>query len=329
MKIFITGATGYIGNNLVKRLVNNGHIIHALNRSAGKINLLQHNNIKVFQGDITDVASIKEAMKGCDQVYHLAAYARVWAKDPSIYYKLNVQGTINILDVAKELGVKNIVFTSTAGVLGPSGNKPVTENDKRIGSTLNEYEETKTQCEEICRKYCNQFGLRIVIVNPPRVYGPGIESESNALTRMVNLYRKGQWRFLPGDGTKVGSYVYIDDVVNGHLLAMEKGSAGERYIISGENISYKQFFDTLGKVTGKKRKLIRLPIPVMLFVGAIMVGFTKLTGRAPLITPKWIRKYLYDWALSCEKAQKELGYSYRPVEEGLTQTINWLKAQKK
>lgn len=328
MKIFITGATGYIGNNLAKRLANEGHTVHALNRSESKAALLNHENIRVFYGDITDIESVKAAMTGCDQVYHLAAYARVWAKDPGLYYKLNVTGTLNVLNAAKEVGIKHIVFTSTAGVLGPSGTSPVKESDKRIGATLNEYEETKTQCEEICKKYCNEYGLHIVIVNPPRVYGPGVESESNALTRLADLYLKGKWRILPGDGSKVGSYVHVDDVVNGHILAMEKGRPGERYILSGENASYTQFFNTLAKVTGHKRLLIPLPVGVMIVVGYGMLGITKLTGKPPLLTPKWIRKYLYNWALSCEKAEKELGYSYRSLEKGLAETINWLKANK-
>ncbi|MBG9378315.1 SDR family oxidoreductase [Panacibacter sp. DH6] len=328
MKIFITGATGYIGNNLAKRLANEGHTIHALNRSEKNAALLSHENIRVFQGDITDPASIKAAITGCDQVYHLAAYARVWAKDPAVYYKLNVTGTVNVLNAAKDAGIRHIVFTSTAGVLGPSDNAPVKETDARIGAVLNEYEETKTECEEICKKYCNEYGLHIVIVNPPRIYGPGVETESNALTRLADLYRRGKWRILPGDGSKTGSYVHVDDVVNGHILAMQKGRAGERYILSGENASYQQFFNTLGKVTGRRRLLVPLPISVMLVVGYTMLGFTKLTGKPPLITPKWIRKYLYNWALNCEKAEKELGYTYRSLEQGLTETIHWLKANK-
>src|SRR6478752_4105432 len=129
MKIFITGATGYIGNNLAKRLADEGHLVHALNRSSHKSALLDHENIKLFKGDITDPASVKNAMQNCEQVYHLAAYARVWAKDPSTYFKLNVEGTQHVLDAAKELGINDIVVTSTAGVLGPSGERPVKEDD--------------------------------------------------------------------------------------------------------------------------------------------------------------------------------------------------------
>lgn len=325
MNIFITGATGYVGNNLANRLAAEGHTIHALCRSANKKILLSHLNIKIFEGDISDIASIENAMKGCEQVYHLAAYARVWSKDPNDFYKYNVEGTKNVLDAAKKLGVKNIVFTSTGGVLGPSNGTPVKENDPRYGSVFNEYEETKTQAEDLCREYCNKYGLRIVIVNPPRIYGPGIESDSNAVTKLMKLYLKGKWKILPGDGRRTGSYVHVDDVVNGHILAMEKGRSGERYILSGVNASYLEFFDTLAKVSNKKNTLYKFPVPLMMMAGYGIMFYSKLTGRPPLLTPQWIKKYFYDWSLSCEKAQKELGYSYRSLEEGLRQTVDWIK----
>ena len=325
MKIFITGATGYIGNKLAKRLAVEGHTIHALCRSKQKSSLLDHENIKLFEGDITNTASIIEAMRNCEQVYHLAAYARVWAKDQSTFYRLNVEGTKNVLDAARELGINNIVVTSTAGVLGPSKERPIKEDDERIGDTLNEYEETKTQAEVICREYCNKYSMQIVMVNPPRVYGPGVESESNAVTRLIKLYVRGKWRILPGDGKRTGSYVHVDDVVSGHILAMQKGRNGERYILSGVNASYIEFFDVLARVTGKKVNLFRLPVWMMTIAGYCMMVYTKITGRPPLLTPRWIKKYLYDWSLNCEKAQRELGYTYRSLEQGLQETVEWVK----
>lgn len=325
MNIFITGATGYIGNNLAMRLANEGNMIHALCRSAGKATMLKHPNIKIFEGDITDISSVENAMKDCEQVYHLAAYARVWAKDPNYYYKLNVEGTKNVLDAAKKCNIGKTVVTSTAGVLGPSGNRPVKEDDARIGDTLNEYEETKTQSEILCREYCNKYNMHIVIVNPPRVYGPGVESESNAVTKLVRFYINGKWKILPGDGKRTGSYVHVEDVVNGHVLAMQKGRSGERYILSGVNASYNDFFDKLAKASGKKVRLFPLPVWLMMVAGYAMMARTKLTGKPPLLTPKWIKKYLYDWSLDCSKAQKELGYTFRSLEEGLQQTVDWVR----
>ena len=241
MNIFITGSTGYVGNNLAKKLASEGNTIHALCRNTNT-DVLQHPNIKIFKGDITDVPSMREAMQGCEQVYHLAAYARVWAKDPSTFYKLNVESTKNVFDVAREKGINKIVFTSTGGTLGPSGSRPVKEEDERIGEPFTIYEATKTQAENLAREYCCKYGMHIVTVNPPRIYGPGVITESNAVTRLVKLYMAGKWKIMPGDGRRTGSYVYIDDVVKGHILAMQHGKAGERYNLGGDNASYIRFF---------------------------------------------------------------------------------------
>jgi len=326
MKIFVTGATGYIGNNLAKKLANEGNVIHALCRNENTP-VLSHPNIKIFKGDITDKISIENAIQNCEQVYHLAAYARVWAKDMSIFYKLNVEGLKNVLDAARNSSVQKIVFTSTAGTLGPSAARPVKEDDKRIGEPFTEYEISKTQAENLCREYCNKYGMHIVIVNPPRIYGHGIITESNAVTRLIKLYMAGKWKITPGDGKRTGSYVYIDDVVNGHILAMQKGRSCERYILAGVNASYNEFFNLLANITGKKISLIKMPVWLMMLAGNAMQLYTNITGKPPLLTPPWIKKYYHDWSLSSEKAQHELGYSFIPLKEGLQKTVEWIKQQ--
>ena len=328
MKIFVTGGTGYLGNKLVAQLSASGNEINAICHNPSKKKFLQFPGVHVFDGDIRDPASMKKAMQGCTHVYHLAGYARVWAKDPAKYYTINVDGTKRILDMAIECGVEKIVYTSTAGVLGPSGKKPVRECERRIGKILNEYEDSKTQAEDLCLEYVQKKGLHITIVNPPRIYGPGLSSESNALTNMVELYLAGKWHIIPGDGKGIGSYVYIDDIIRGHILAMEKGRPGERYILSGENATYNEFFAALAKVSGVRKNLIKLPLPIMLFVGELMLLKTKITGKPPLLTPKWIKKYSYNWALNCDKAIHELGYSFIPLEVGLRKTIEWINENK-
>ncbi len=328
MRIFVTGSTGYIGQHLIMRLAAEGHSIHALCRSGNNPNLVAHPKIKFFKGDILDLFSLEKAMSGCEQVYHLAAFAKPWAKDPSIYFKINVDGTRNVLETAKRLQVQKILFTSTAGVLGPSRESPVREDDPRWGSVMNDYEASKTEAEAICRQYVRDFNMHIVIVNPPRVYGPGVDTESNGVTRLIKLYLRRKWRFIPGNGNAIGSYVHVKDVVNGHVLAMEKGRCGERYILSGENVSFNDFFSILASVSGISRKMISLPLWLMLLAGNGMLFMAEFMGKSPLITPKWIRKYLYNWSLSCEKAERELGYSFIPLEEGLKDTIEWINKNK-
>lgn len=326
MKILITGATGYIGSGLAKELASRGYTIHALIRSPEKAGLIRHENVHIFQGTILQPDKIDKAIAGCRQVYHLAAYAKPWAKDARTFFNINTQGTDNILQSAYDHHVEKVVFTSTAGTFSPSLEKPVDENTLRLIDFFNDYETSKFIAEDRCQKYVRK-GLNVVIVNPPRLYGPGLLSKSNAVTLMIKRYLEGRWRIIPDSGEKVGNYVFIDDVIKGHILAMKKGRSGEKYLLGGENISYSGFFDTLAKVSGKKHKMINLPSPVMMAAAGLFLFWTRISGRPPLITPEWVKKYLYNWALSSQKAVEELGYQITPLESGMQKTVEWIRKQ--
>ncbi len=197
MKIFITGATGFIGTVLALKLAERGDTVHALYRSVGKTKVLEHDNIRLFKGDITDVNSLREAMSGCDQVYHVAASTAIWAKDSSWIETLNVTATDNILKLALELGIDKMVFTSTAGVFGPSMNGEVTEDTRRSIDYFFDYERTKAKAEDLVRAYVKK-GLNAVIVNPTRVYGPGPLTKNNGVTIMIKSFSDGKWRIILG-----------------------------------------------------------------------------------------------------------------------------------
>ncbi len=323
MKIFITGATGFIGSKLALQLANQGHKVHAIYRSQVKTEVIKHPNILTYKGDLYDAQSIETAMDGCKFVFHVAAYAKTWAKQRDTFYQYNVVGTQNVLDCAVKLGVQKVVVTSTAGVFSPSNQSPVAEDTPRTIPFFNDYESSKAQAEEMIKGYVKK-GLYVVIVNPPRVYGPGILSDSNAVTKMIMLYAKGKFRILPGDGKSIGNYVFVDDVVNGHILAMEKGRNGERYILGGENHSYSDFFQVESQIIGKKYFQFKLPISVMLFISGAMTLAARWFGITPLITPNWVRKYLYNWELTSQKAIDELGYTITPLSEGISKTIEWM-----
>ena len=301
MAILITGSTGYIGSRLTAKLALQGQPIHLLCRTSPTLPQFQKSNIKVFIGDITDAESIRPALENVDRIYHLAAYARLWAKDASVFQRLNVKGTENVLDEAKKSGVSKIVYTSTAGVIGPSKDKPMTETDPRI------------------------TGLNVCILNPSRIYGPGLDTGSNPVTKIVELYMKEKWKLIPGNGNDIGSYPYIDDVVNGNISAMERGRSGERYIFGGVNVTFNELMDTIKKYSGIEKKLRHIPFPVLNALSYLMLWNAKLTGKYPMITPDWVAKYKYDWALNSSKAVNELGYTIRPFEEGIKETVEWVK----
>ncbi|MDP4282409.1 MAG: NAD-dependent epimerase/dehydratase family protein [Bacteroidota bacterium] len=325
MKIFLTGGTGFIGRLLVKKLAEEGNEVRLLLRNPEKSKGLNHPGISFIPGDLDNIRTLEEGMNGCDRVFHLAAYAKPWSKDPDLPYRTNVIGTINVLEAALKNHVQRVVVTSTAGTMGYSENGVlVSEKTNRNPEYHSIYEKTKALAEEKAREYA-ACGLHVVIVNPSRVYGPGLLSVSNSVTKMIKYYTEGIWRIIPGDGQSIGNYVFVDDVVTGHILAAETGKPGERYLLGGQNISFNEFFELLGNVTGKKRFMIHLAPWLMKSMASGMENMAKLTGICPLITKAFLEKYLCNWGLDCTKSKNELGYKYCSIEEGIMKTLMWLK----
>jgi len=325
MNCFITGSNGFLGSRLAEQLSSQGHKIKCLVRSKEKFSTLSGlPGTEAVIGDILNPESFKQAIKDCDTVFHMAAYTKPWSKDKSLPYKINVKGTENMLEISRNTGVSRFIFTSSAGVIGPAlENEVVNENYKRTIPFFNEYESTKFQAEELVNSYFNK-GMKVVRVNPSRIFGRGPINESNTVTRMIDLYTKGKWRLLPGDGSKTGNYVFVDDVVNGHILAAEKGKSGERYILGGENISFNSFFSILAEVSGKRYLLFPVPLFIMTATARFLEYQEKFTGISPPVTVPWVKKYMHDWSISSEKAVNELGYKITPFKQGVTQTLQWL-----
>jgi nucleoside-diphosphate-sugar epimerase len=327
MNYLITGATGYIGIRLAHKLAAQGQLVHALYRSEKKVlPLREQPNIRLFRGDILERESLEKAMQSCDGVYHVAAFAKPWTKDSQTFYRVNVEGALNVFEMAKKAGVRRVVFTSTAGVISPSDGMLSDENTPGKFDYSTHYERSKAAAEKIVLKLVKE-GQDIVIVNPSRVYGPGLLSESNGATKMIKLYLQGKFRLLPGNGQSIGNYVFIDDVVEGHIKAMDKGRAGERYLLGGENASFIEFFDLLSEVAGKRSRMLKMPIWAMNLAAHLLLWRATTFGIPPLITPPWVRKYLFHWELSIEKARRELGYEPMGLREGFQKTLAWLDEQ--
>ena len=324
MKCFITGGTGFIGNRLTEALSEKGFELNILVRNRSAIeNKFQ--NAKIFEGDLFDTEVLDQAISGCESIFHMAAYANIWSKDKTLAYRTNVVGTKNILDLAVKHNVKRVVFTSSAATLPPNEKGELVDETFPIPKKyLTEYETTKQQAEQLCIEY-NKKGLNVVIVNPSRVYGPGFLNKSNSLTIMIRNYINGKWRIIPGNGSQTGNYVFIDDVISGHILALEKGKSGEKYILGGSNITYNDFFDLLAKVSGKKFKMFHLPLFLMIIVAKFELFMADNFGKKPLITPPWVKRFQQNRPLSSEKAKKEIQYSPTPLEIGIKNTINWLR----
>ncbi len=328
--IFVTGGTGFIGTKLVNALVARGHTVRCLSRSTSNTEGLRHERISFVQGNTLDVDSIRKGMEGCTQVYHLAAYAKNWAKDPQEFFRQNVDAMQNVFNVARTSGVQRVVFTSTIVTFGPS--EPGTVRDESMPRITfryyTEYEESKVVAE---RKALDQAaeGFPVVIVNPARVYGPGKMTEGNTVSRMIDEYDRGKVPVLLDGGNDAGNYVLVDDLVEGHILAMERGKIGERYIIGGENATLRQLFAMVDEVSGKKHVQFNLPPKIAMLYGTIEQKKAEWLGIYPQITPGWVETFLQDWAYTCAKAERELGYRFTPLKEGVRRTYEWIIEQRK
>lgn len=333
--VFVTGATGFIGARLVEALVRRGQAVRALTRRAtrepipgsdGAGESGQQELVQWVRGDITDPDSLARGMQGCQSVYHLAAYAKNWARDPNMFFQQNVQGMRNVFEAAQRHGVDRVVWTSSIMTLGPTPPGVVgDETMPRANDTfLTEYERTKWLAEQEACQWAMR-GLNVVIVNPTRVFGPGHMTEGNALARLIDDYDRGKVPILFNRGVNVGNYVLVDDVVEGHLLAMQHGRVGERYILGGENVTLREFFRTIDRVSGKRH--FQLP---MLRISPLVFAYfqqkrAEWFGVYPTISPGWVRTFAVDWAFRCDKAHRELGYQPTPFEEGIRRTYQWLQ----
>ncbi len=324
-KILVTGAVGFIGSQLALRLAESGENVRAVYRS-NKNSLIQHGNIEFVRGDILDKKFLEEVVKDCSRIFHVAALANNWAKDLKQFYDVNVTGTENILEAAKKSGVEKIVVTSTAGTIGPSSNGKAVNEEIFSALEFGHYEKSKTEAEKKIFSSVKQ-GMNIVIVNPTRVYGPGKLSKSNAITKIIQKYVQRKWKIKIGDGNHVGNYAFVEDIVNGHILAMKNGRAGERYLLGGHNLSFNNFIEIVSKVSGIKNNLVPIPLALLGTYAITEDILAKLFSIEPKITYSWVKKYKANWSASTEKAQKEIGYTITPVEEAIKKTIEWLKTQ--
>ena len=320
----ITGATGYIGQRLAMHLAEQGESVHVLVRNQNARQILNHPNIRFFEGDLLHPDAVKAAVQGCTNVYHVAGLARLTHKDPTLFYKINVEGTRNLLEAAVTAHAENLVYTSSAGVLGPSLHKPMRESDPRTIGYDNDYEVSKLLAEKLVTEY-NKNGFKTTIVAPSRVYGPGIATYSNGVNRFISRFLKRSFSFIPLRNDATSNYAFIEDVIRGHIQALNSGRGGEKYILGGENVVFSDFIRIIRECNQNKGWFIKIPKSVIKAAafGVQLKGI--VMNESPEVTPKVIDRLFQNFCFSSDKAIAELGYEITPFEEGIRQTILHLR----
>jgi dihydroflavonol-4-reductase len=322
---FVTGGTGFIGSRLVALLTARGIEVRALARSRAGMEKVEALGATPVRGDVTDRGSMREALRGCDVVFHVAALYEIGRRYASQMEAVNVDGTRNVFETALEAGVPKIVFTSTAAVHGDTKGSMVDETHQIPFEALKSgtlYEQTKWRAQyEVALPMIRQ-GAPIVIVESGGVYGP---EDHSVLGDLLTLYMRGL-RILLDRDTAI-TFVYVDDIAEGHILAAEKGRIGEAYIMGYQPFTFGQFADFWPRVSGRPKVWFKIPSALVRPLWPLMALVEKVVPLPALLSSEAVRSVGTTWIVSCKKAQDELGWKPRPLEEGLKLTFDWFNSQ--
>ncbi|CAM8912454.1 unnamed protein product [Rhodiola kirilowii] len=337
-KVLVTGASGFLGGRLCHALLDQGYHVRAFiwdketnhssslpSHSAGRTGSV----LDLVYGDVTDFESLLKAFSGCVAVFHVAAIVDAWHPNPSLFMSINVGGLKNVLQAAKETEtIEKIIYTSSFFAIGPTDNGYVADEtqDHHGRYFCSEYEKSKVIADQIALQAASE-GFPIIPVYPGVMYGPGNITAGNIVVRTIMERFNGRMPGYLGSGNDRFSFSHVDDVAAGHIAALNKGRPGERYLLTGENASMNQILQLAAKITETKKPSITIPLWLLEAYGAVSVLIYQITGILPFITPPAIRSLRYQWAYSFEKANRELGYNPRCLEDGLTEVLIWLKNQ--
>ena len=326
MKVLVTGATGYVGHSIALTLAERGNSVRVLVRNPQSPNIPKHPLVEVFEGDVTDQDNVFKAVHGCDEVFHTAGLVRFRTNRATDFYDINVEGTRHMLEAALRARVQKFVFTSTAGVIGPSLGKKMKEDDPRTIGFDNDYELSKFLAEELVNEY-SELGLYAVIASPTKVFGPGIDAGKLNVNSVIKRHISGKVSFCPVPDHLISNYVFINDLVNGHLLAAAKGRKGERYILGGEDISYRDFFEKLQAVSDLHGIILPVSKTISGMYGHWHFIQQRLMGKNPFFNSKAVSQVYCNKSFSSAKAIDELGYSITPFSDALQRTIHAFKIE--
>jgi len=316
-RYFVTGATGFVGGQVVRQLRAAGHEVVALVRDPTRAGELARQSVALHRGDITDKASLRAPMEGADGVFHIAAWYEVGTRDRARAEAINVGGTRNVLETIRELGIPKGVYTSSVAVFGNTGGALPDETYRHAGPWLTLYDRTKWQAHYQVAEPLIRDGLPLVIVQPGLVYGPG---DHSTIRRTFIQYLNGTLRAAPR-GT-LYCFGFVDDIARGHVLAMEQGRPGESYILAGPQHSFIEVFDLAAQITGIPAPRLHPGPMTMRFLAGCMSILGRVVPLPVDLHPESLRVIAgVTYGGNDTKARRELGFAPRPLAEGLRTTL--------
>lgn len=317
MKVFVTGASGFIGSALVTELLRQGHTVVALVRQRQQFDQMRALGVHPVWCDLFSVGRLAQAMAGCEVVFHLAGENKWGVLDPRPMMKANVHGAGAVAKAAQLAGVRRLVYTSSAATIGEVQGTLGREDSVYRGWYLSEYEASKRSAEEVLR---GLTGLEIVIVNPSSVQGPSrVAGTGKIMLAIIN-------GTLPVFVDTRFSICHITDCVQGHILAAERGRPGERYILSGATITTQQIFEQLSEITGLKLRPRYIPHWLAMFGASVAERIAWMRGQDPSWSREKLRAILHGHMFDGSKATRELGLVYTPLSLALWETVQWYHA---
>jgi dihydroflavonol-4-reductase len=319
---FITGATGFIGGHVAGHLLEKGWKVRALRRSGSLPPHMGKLDLEWRQGDIRNFDQVHTAMAGCEAVFHVAADYRLWARNPKEIYETNVAGTVNVLRAALLNGAERVVYTSSVGALGLRADGSPANEATPVGiqDMVGHYKKSKFLAEREAERLLDQ-GLPVVMVHPSTPVGPGDHKPTPTGKIIVDFLNDRMPAFLD-TGLNL---IHVSDVAEGHLLALERGRIGEKYILGNQDLTLSAIFALLEKVSGIPAPRFRLPYRPILFLGYLFHAVSKITGKEPLVPyegVKMARRFMF---FDASKAVRELGLPQTPVELALAEAVMWFR----
>ncbi|MBX6419718.1 MAG: NAD-dependent epimerase/dehydratase family protein [Nevskia sp.] len=321
-KALVTGATGFVGSAVARRLLAAGVAVRALARPRSDRRNLEGLPVEIVEGDLLDPPSLARACAGCDALFHVAADYRTWAPHPEELYRANVEGTRAMLSAAQAAGVARVVYTSSVATLGlPKDGTPGDEDSPvTLADMVGHYKRSKFQAEEVAREFA-AHGLDVVIVNPSTPIGPR-DVKPTPTGRIVRDAARGRIPAFVDTGLNV---VHVDDVAEGHWLAYLKGARGQRYVLGGHDMSLREILAEIAHLVGRKPPRISLPHAAVMPVAYVAEAWARLSGRPPLATREEVRMAKKHMYFSSAKAERELGYRARPARAALEDALRWFR----